>query len=244
LNAIPLGQFTRRYHAPTIEGMEAFTKEQRLLQRVRDDYCGGVSAELARRIGKDQTYVNRLFYPLGKAGRKGIGLEIMNACTKAFGLPAGYWEQPDALATEPQPEYAGKAAQARRVAIVGTAKMGDNGFYEEISSIPGAGDGYIEAASSDPAAYGLRVRGNSMAPAIRDGWYVLVEPHASLAEGEYVLVKLHGGQKMVKEFLYRREKSVELLSVNGQQRLTIYNEEIESIQAVAAIVPPSKWKPD
>lgn len=65
---------------------------QLLLQQIRDRLCGGNAAELARRIKKDPTYVNRLFYPPGKAGAKRIGLEIMAACNDAFGLPRGFWE--------------------------------------------------------------------------------------------------------------------------------------------------------
>jgi phage repressor protein C with HTH and peptisase S24 domain len=90
----------------------------------------------------------------------------------------------------------------------------------------------------------LKVRGNSMAPAIRDGWYVLVEPNAAPAVGEYVLVKLRDGQKMVKELLYQRHDSIEVLSVNSGERMTIYSEEMDSLQAIAAVVSPSKWKPD
>lgn len=142
------------------------------------------------------------------------------------------------------PVYAGKRSETRAIPIVGTARMGERGFYEELSSIPGGGDGHIQMATSDPNAYGLRVRGNSMAPAIRDGWYVLIEPNAAPAVGEYVLVKLKDGQRMVKELLYQRGGTIEVLSVNGGERLTIYAEDLESLQAVSAVVSPSKWKPD
>lgn len=145
---------------------------------------------------------------------------------------------------EPQPEYAGKPRPSRRVVVVGTAKLGDNGFYEEISSIPGAGDGHLDVASDDPNAYVLRVRGSSMAPAIRDGWYVLIEPNGRCAAGEPVLIKLRDGRKMVKEFIYERADAIEVLSVHGEHRITIYREELESMQPVAGIFPPSKWKPD
>lgn len=77
---------------------EEFTREQVLLKKIRDDLCGGVSARLAEAIGKDATYVNRLFYPLGKKGRKGIGLEVMRACSAKFNLPAGFWEGADTAA--------------------------------------------------------------------------------------------------------------------------------------------------
>lgn len=145
---------------------------------------------------------------------------------------------------EPQPEYAGTRGGVRRVPVVGTARMGDDGFYEEISSMPGAGDGHIEIATSDENAYCLRVRGNSMAPAIRDGWYVLVEPNGTPAVGEYVVLKLFDGRKMVKELLFQRANSVEIMSVNGEERRTLYPDELEAMQAVAAVVSPSKWKPD
>ena len=142
------------------------------------------------------------------------------------------------------PMYAGVPSQPRRkIPVVGTAKMGEDGFYEEISAIAGAGDGEIDFFSNDKHSYGLKVRGNSMAPAIRDGWYVIVEPAANPSEGEYVLVKLTSGAKMVKEFLYRRPDTLELMSVNGGERLTIDLGDLEDIQAVSAVVPPSKWKP-
>ncbi|MET3915956.1 phage repressor protein C with HTH and peptisase S24 domain [Variovorax sp. OAS795] len=150
----------------------------------------------------------------------------------------------DAPGSHDDAEFAGRARQARFVPVVGTAKMGDDGYYEEISSVVGAGDGHIEIATEDPNAYGLRVRGQSMFPAIRDGWYVLVEPNGTPQTGEYVLLKLRDGRKMVKELLVRRTTSIEVLSVNTQERLTFDTAEIDAIHAVAAVVSSSKWRPD
>lgn len=72
--------------------MENYERLQALLKLIKDRYCGGNAAELARRIDKSDSYVNRLFYPLGKNGAKGIGPGIMKVCTEAFSLPRGYWE--------------------------------------------------------------------------------------------------------------------------------------------------------
>jgi hypothetical protein len=66
--------------------------EQKLLAAICLDHCDGNRSEMARRIGKDASYVARLFYPAGKAGAKGIGIEIMAACTREFHLPPGFWE--------------------------------------------------------------------------------------------------------------------------------------------------------
>lgn len=143
-----------------------------------------------------------------------------------------------------EPEFAGRARASRRIPIVGTAKLGSDGFYEELSPVVGAGDGHIEIATEDPNAYGLRVRGQSMFPAIRDGWYVLVEPNGQPRVGEYVLVKLNSGQKMVKELLNHRPGSYEVMSVNGGERMTFDVFDVESVQAVGAVVSPSKWRPE
>ncbi len=145
---------------------------------------------------------------------------------------------------DPPPEFAGMAKIARRVPVVGTAKMGDNGYFEDFSWVPGAGDGHIEIQTQDPNAYCLRVRGMSMHPAIRDGWYVLIEPNGQPREGEYVLLKLRNGKKMVKELLFRRPGSIQVMSVNGEERFTVELEDLEDMQPVGAVVSPSKWSPD
>lgn len=142
---------------------------------------------------------------------------------------------------------AGAVPKGRLVPVVGMARLGDNGFYEEVSSVPGSGDGLVDAYSSDPNAYALRVKGDSMFPAIRDGWYVVVEPNSAPQPGDYVLIKLKSGQKMVKELLMQRQDSITVVSVNGDVRKTIDTSDIEShfgVQSVAAIVSPKKWRPE
>lgn len=155
--------------------------------------------------------------------------------------PSGHFGTPTAILSE-----AGSAPSLARVAVVGTARLGDNGYYEEISVVPGAGDGSVLAQSEDPNAYALRVRGDSMFPAIRDGWYVVIEPNATPTPGEYVLIKLSDGQKMVKELILQRADSITVVSVNGDKRRTIMADEIDphyGIQAVVSILAPSKWRP-
>lgn len=143
-------------------------------------------------------------------------------------------------------EHAGVMPGTTFVSVIGTAKMGEDGYYEEISTMQGAGDGFIETYSKDKSAYALRVRGDSMAPAIRDGWFVVVEPNSAPSVGEYVLVKLKDGQRMVKELLYQRPDSIAVMSINGSKRHTISMEDVDEnhgLQAIVSILPPSKWMP-
>lgn len=154
---------------------------------------------------------------------------------------------PDGVATDGAGTNIGEyvaAASLRRVPVVGTAKMGPDGYYDEISAIAGAGDGFVEISTRDPGAYALRLRGMSMFPAIRDGWYVVISPSATPCEGEYVLLRLRDGRKMVKELLFRRNGAIEVMSVNGGERFRVELSELDDLQAVAAVVSPSHWRPE
>lgn len=121
--------------------------------------------------------------------------------------------------------------------VVGTAKCGDHGYYMDLEG----GDGYIEFDAA-PGSIAIRIKGHSMHPAIREGWFVVIEPNRQPIEGEYVLAQFKDGKKMVKEFLMKKTDSYLLLSVNGDERITAYMDELDDIQAVSAIVPPSKHK--
>lgn len=180
--------------------------------------------------------------------RKGLGQPVGSVRVDySESLDLGPLSSSLAAAPAPTLQEAGKIYLHNRVPVIGMAKLGENGFYEEISDIPGAGDGHLDAYSTDGAAYALRVRGDSMFPAIREGWYVVVEPNAQPVTGEYVLIKLKNGQKMVKELVLEKSDSITVMSVNGDARRTILREDIDphyGIQAVAAILSPSKWRPD
>ena len=59
-----------------------------------------------------------------------------------------------------------------------------------------------------------------------------------------MLLKLRDGKKMVKELLFRRPGSIQVMSVNGEERFTVDLEDLEDMQPVGAVVSPSKWSPD
>lgn len=125
----------------------------------------------------------------------------------------------------------------RRAPIKGIAQLGPDGYWDALET----SDGWIDIPTSDPQAYSLRVKGDSMAPAIRNGWAVWCEPNHQLVPGEYVMVRRTNGQCMVKELLFENTEAVSLMSINPSYgRLTIPREEIEQIHYVGGIVPASK----
>lgn len=144
-------------------------------------------------------------------------------------------ELEDAL--EPASELKGRLIRAP---VVGTASLGLDGFWSELEYPVGHGDGFVMHPSTDPNTYALMVKGDSMYPAIRSGFIVIVEPNAVPVAGEFVVVKLRDGRSTVKELLWQRGDEYTLQAVNGQMRMTIRADEVEFVHPVAAIVPPSR----
>lgn len=132
-------------------------------------------------------------------------------------------------------ENPGYTAQ-RAIPVVGTAELGDNGFWSDLEYPVGHGDGYIRWTSSDPSAYALKVSGDSMTPRIRHGEFVIIEPAITYAPGDEVLVKTTDGRSMVKVFLYTRDNRIHLDSINnGHGQVVLPVETIEKIHYVAGI---------
>jgi len=130
-----------------------------------------------------------------------------------------------------------------RIPVVGTARMGSEGFYTELEYPVGHGDGFVEAFSSDTNAFALRVRGDSMHPTIKHGQFVIVEPNGQCVPAENVLIGLNTGQRMVKELVTERIDAVTVMSINGAERMTFDRADIEFMHPVTCIVSSSKWRP-
>lgn len=201
---------------------------------------GWNQSELARQLGVTPQSVQAW-----EAGRNVPRPQKMQQLSRLLGKSVGFLmgepadDQQDGrerTTFEPGPPI---VSPWRHIKIVGTAQMGTQGYWYAIEN----GDGYVEFPSRDPGAYALRLKGNSMAPAIKNGWVAVVEPNGQLIPGEYVMVRLHDGESMVKELLYANDVEVSLASVNdAYDRRTIPVEQIEHIHYVGAVCPPSKVK--
>lgn len=178
---------------------------------------------------KEKSYLSQLIN-----GKASFGEKAARRIERDYGMPAGH------LDTSPQfsePDQTQKNFNKKYPRVVGTAKMGDHGYYLDLEG----GDGYVEFEAEE-GAIAIRVRGDSMFPAIRDGWYVVLEPTGKPTVNEYVLLKFKNGKKMVKELLQINEDCYVVMSVNGNGRITAMKDELDDIQAISAVVPPSKHK--
>jgi phage repressor protein C with HTH and peptisase S24 domain len=243
--------------ASALNDLDGLIRRMSLADRIKEAMGDTITkAELARAAGVTASAVTHWL----NGATQSLSAENADAIERKTGYRASWivsGKGPKKVFRSVEPDFTGPASnvvpispmamaggmQLRQIPVKGTARMGENGYYEELGTAPGAGDGHLLIAIADPDAYVLRVRGSSMSPAIRDGWYVVVGPSSAPAAGEFVLVKLRNGQRMVKELLIQRPGSVEIMSVNGGERRTIYADELEALVAVVAVVPPSLWQP-
>lgn len=169
-------------------------------------------------------------------GFRQIGDELARRIEHHFGLERGQMDLPALGQFQPGP----KVGALKGVPIVGSAMLGQDGYFVEEEHPPGYGDGFVPHPAADPNAYSLRVVGESMAPAILSGWLIVVEPNASPVVGEYVHVLTKTGQHMIKKLLSLKREAVALVSVNGGGIQTHHMAELEYVRYVGGIYPPSK----
>jgi phage repressor protein C with HTH and peptisase S24 domain len=168
-------------------------------------------------------------------GKQNYTPDVLNAAAEALQVRASVF-----FAEEPVATY--NATPAHRVPVVGTAQLGDDGYYEELGYPAGHGDGHVLYPTKNPSTYALRVKGDSMRPRIKPGEFVVIEPGGSISAGDEVLVKTKDGRSMIKILHSRRNGLVELMSVNEEHSpITIDESDIEIIHPVAAILKASLY---
>lgn len=108
------------------------------------------------------------------------------------------------------------AGTGRRYPVIGLAKAGAKGFFDDAGFPAGSGWRDIEGPDvGDDSAYALEIAGNSMRPAFRPGDVVIVSPEAPVKRGDRVIVKTSDGEVMAKEIVRRTKRQLELRSVNA-----------------------------
>jgi phage repressor protein C with HTH and peptisase S24 domain len=129
--------------------------------------------------------------------------------------------------------------------VVGTAQLGDDGYWLELDFPVGHGDGFVLYPSRDPNAYAVRCKGDSMRPRIKPGEFAVLAPNHAFIPGDEILLKDLRGRAMIKVFNFERDGLVELASINEDHRpITIDKEQIAVMHYVEAICKASLYYRD
>jgi plasmid maintenance system antidote protein VapI len=120
--------------------------------------------------------------------------------------------------------------------ISGALHLSDSHWHELVETQ----SGLVDVRTSDPTAYALVVKGDQLAPAVCNGWMILIEPGKEPQPGEYGLIRNQDGKFMVCELLYQRRDEISVSSITRfQDRISITTETIDYIRQIGAILPPS-----
>lgn len=166
----------------------------------------GMSASgLARAAGLDPTTFNKSKRQAPDGKPRWPSTESV---ARALAAAETSWDEFAAL-------LAGKSSAAgRAIPIVGMARAGADGFFDEQGFPVGADETVRFPDLGEDRVYALEIAGDSMEPMYRAGDVVIVQPGAAVRRGDRVVVRTSAGEVMAKLIGRRNEQMVELVSLN------------------------------
>lgn len=121
------------------------------------------------------------------------------------------------------------------VPLLGFAEAGTGGYFDDGGFPVGRGWDEVGLPSvKDEHAYALKISGDSMKPAYRNGDVIVVSPGAPIRKGDRVVVKTNSGEVMVKELRRRTQKVIELASINPSHKDRVLD--AKDVEWIARIV--------
>jgi phage repressor protein C with HTH and peptisase S24 domain len=166
---------------------------------------GMTASGLARAAGLDATTFNKSKRqaPYGKPRWPST-----ESVARALAAAETSWDEFAAL-------LAGKSGGAgRAIPIVGMARAGADGFFDEQGFPVGADETVRFPDLGDERVYALEIAGDSMEPMYRAGDVVIVQPGAAVRRGDRVVVRTTAGEVLAKILGRRNDQTIELLSLN------------------------------
>ena len=106
------------------------------------------------------------------------------------------------------------AGGGRSIPIVGLARAGADGFFDDQGFPVGAAETVHFPDLGDQRVYALEISGDSMEPLFRNGDVVIVQPGAAVRKGDRVIVRTKTGEVMAKQLGRRTDAALDLLSLN------------------------------
>lgn len=146
------------------------------LIRIREDYCGGSAAELARRIGKSPTYISRMLFEPGKKGARGISEETTDIIERVFGLPRHWMDE--GHNDSKQVDISGMLPVIKIESIKKWQDTKNKECIEMWIPVP-----VVHSSGS----FAVRVSGPSMEPRFSDGDIIVVDPQKPAEPDKFVL---------------------------------------------------------
>lgn len=197
--------------------MDKYEERRRALRGLVDDMGRGAIATVAAAIGKDASYVSRMLYEPGKAGRKRIGEDSWDDLLSAYPQLSPSVEQPQG------PPVSGSATGSEYVRVLhldGEGEMGDGAINDDFPDVIRSMDftpHYIRSVVGFVPPPGRLIlvtgRGDSMIPVIQPGESLIVDTGVTSFDGDGIYLINTGHGQQVKG-LQARGEAVYVVSAN------------------------------
>ena len=128
--------------------------------------------------------------------------------------------------------------------VVDISVTGDIRFANGRYAIEPAAEGGFVLGSGVHDGYALRVCGDELHPAVRDGEFIILEEHGNPAFSEYCLLETDDGDRQFVEFLANKANGFAFENVQTNERLTISESDISTLHIVVAKVSRRQWRPN
>jgi phage repressor protein C with HTH and peptisase S24 domain len=169
----------------------------------------GLSASgLARAAGLDPTTFNKSKRQAPDGKPRWPSTESLS---RALNATETSWDEFSAL-------LAGRDGAGRAIPIVGMARAGADGFFDENGFPVGADETVRFPDLGEDRVYALEIAGDSMEPMYRAGDIVIVQPGAAVRRGDRVVVRTRAGEVMAKVLGRKNDQMIELISLNAAHK--------------------------
>lgn len=165
---------------------------------------GMTASGLARAAGLDPTTFNKSKRQAPDGKPRWPSTESIS---RALAAAEANWDEFAAL-------LAGRDGSGRAIPIVGMARAGADGFFDESGFPVGADETVRFPDLGEDRVYALEIAGDSMEPTYRAGDVVIVQPGAAVRRGDRVVVRTRSGEVMAKVLGRKNDQTVELTSLN------------------------------
>ena len=171
--------------------------------------AGTSPSGLAKRAGLDPTTFNKSKRITADQRQRWPSPESVAKCLAATGVSLDQFVGLIA----PAPRGAG-----RTIPLMGFAEAGEGQHFDERGHPDGHGwDQYGFAGIEDRNAYALEIAGDVLRPVYRDGTFIIVSPAAAIRRGDRVVLKLRGGDVVVRELARKTAKAIEVRPLGAVQ---------------------------
>jgi hypothetical protein len=204
-------------------------------------------SELARAIGVKPQSIQYLCGPdSGAQGSTHTPALARELQVSAEWLARGAGQPTELEATRLQaesPSVAYVVSSHTHVKVSGAFKLTGNGEIEPMTLSAQEADGHVQTPALGAHVQAVRVKGNALAPYVKDGQYLLLQAASDdLAPEENIVITLVSGKMLIRELMYKRADSVVVLPVHGGQPEAIEASDIARIDAVLCVAPRRWWQ--